>query len=173
MNDADIHKMAEIGKEGVLLLMSESTNAERQGFTPSEQMVGESVVANFIKAERKVIVSTFASNISRIQQVVNAVQKTNRKLAFLGRWMVNVVEVARNRGYLKVPDGMLIARHDINELAPEKVTILCTGSQGEPMAALDRLSTGNFRGVEILPEDTVIIAAGPIPGNERGMSQVL
>ncbi|WP_332690601.1 ribonuclease J [Halalkalibacter lacteus] len=170
---SDIHKMAEIGKEGVLLLLSESTNAERPGSTPSEQMVGEHVEEAFMKAERKVILSTFASNISRVQQVVDAAEKTNRKLALLGRSMVNVVAVAMERGYLTVPEGMLIEQDQINEMAPEKVAILCTGSQGEPMAALARLSTGNFRGVEILPEDTVIFAAGPIPGNERNVTRIV
>jgi ribonuclease J len=170
---SDIHKMAEIGNEGVLLLLSESTNAERPGSTPTEQMVGEHVEEAFMKAERKVILSTFASNISRVQQVVDAAQKTNRKLALLGRSMVNVVSVAMERGYLTVPDGMLIDQNEISELPPEKVAILCTGSQGEPMAALARLSTGNFRGVEILPGDTVIFAAGPIPGNERNVTSIV
>ncbi|MCM3617684.1 ribonuclease J [Sutcliffiella horikoshii] len=170
---SDIHKMAEIGKEGVLLLMSESTNAERPGSTPSEKMVGKHVEDAFKKAERKVILSTFASNINRIQQVIDAAEKTHRKVALLGRSMVNVVDVAMERGYLTVPDGMLIQQHEIHEMASEKVAILCTGSQGEPLAALSRLSTGNFRGVEILPEDTVIIAAGPIPGNERNVTRVV
>ncbi|MGG0726209.1 ribonuclease J, partial [Bacillus mycoides] len=125
--NSDIHKMAAIGKEGVLLLLSESTNAERPGLTPSEQIVGEHVEAAFMKAERKVILSTFASNISRVQQVVNAAQKTNRKIALLGRSMVNVIAVAMERGYLTVPDGMLIDPHEINEMAPERVAILCTG----------------------------------------------
>ncbi|MBO1513679.1 ribonuclease J [Metabacillus bambusae] len=170
---SDIHKMAEIGKDGVFLLLSESTNAERPGLTPSEQMVGKHVEDAFMKAERKVILSTFASNINRIQQVVDAAQKTNRKIALLGRSMVNVVDVAMERGYLTVPDGMLIEQQEINEMAPEKVAILCTGSQGEPLAALARLSTGNFRGVDILPEDTVIFAAGPIPGNERNVTRIV
>lgn len=170
---SDIHKMAEVGKEGVLLLLSESTNAERPGFTPSEQMVGENLEQTFFMAKRKVIVSTFASNVSRVQQVVDACKKTERKLALLGRSMVNVVQVAMERGYLMVPKGMLIERWDINELPPEKVTILCTGSQGEPMAALSRLSTGNFRDVEILPEDTAILAAGPIPGNETNVTRIV
>ncbi|GAE37480.1 ribonuclease J [Halalkalibacter akibai] len=170
---SDIHKMAEIGKEGILLLISESTNAERKGATPSEQMVGAHVDEAFMKAERKVILSTFASNISRVQQVVDAARKTGRKLALLGRSMVNVVEVAMQRGYLQVPEGMIIDQNQINEMAPEKVAILCTGSQGEPMAALARLSTGNFRGVEILPGDTVIFAAGPIPGNERSVTSIV
>ncbi|MDF0725673.1 ribonuclease J [Cytobacillus sp. S13-E01] len=169
----DIHKLAKIGSEGVLLLLSESTNAERPGLTPTEQMVGEHVEEAFMKARRKVILSTFASNINRVQQVVDAAQITNRKLALLGRSMVNVVQVAMERGYLNVPDGMLIEPDQINELSPEKVAILCTGSQGEPLAALARLSTGNFRGVEILPEDTVIFAAGPIPGNERNVTRIV
>ena len=169
----DIHKMAEIGNKGVLLLLSESTNAERPGFTPSEQMVGENLEIIFMKSTQKVIVSTFASNISRVQQVVHASEKTNRKLALLGRSMVNVVKVAMNRGYLSVPKWMLIEAKEINDYPPERVTILCTGSQGEPLAALSRLSTGNFRDVDILPEDTVILAAGPIPGNEKNVSTIV
>lgn len=169
----DIHKMADIGSKGVLLLLSESTNAERPGYTPSEQMVGENLDQIFIKAKRKVIVSTFASNVSRIQQVVYAAQKAKRKLALLGRSMVNVVRVAMERGYLTIPKGMLIEARDINELPPEMVTILCTGSQGETMAALSRLSTGNFRDVDVLPEDMVILAAGPIPGNEKNVTSIV
>lgn len=170
---ADIHKMAKLGDEGVLLLLSESTNAERPGLTPSEHMVGEQVLEAFIQAKGKVILSTFASNINRVQQVVEAAMKTNRKLALLGRSMVNVVDVAIQRGYLYVPEGMLIEPNEINELPPEKVAILCTGSQGEPLAALSRLSSGNFRGVEVYPGDTVIMAAGPIPGNEKGISKII
>ncbi|MEC5425235.1 ribonuclease J [Virgibacillus sp. C22-A2] len=169
----DIHKMAEIGEKGVLLLLSESTNAERPGYTPSEQMVGKNLEQIFIKAKRKVFVSTFASNVSRIQQVVHAAHKSKRKLVLLGRSMVNVVKVAMDRGYLTVPKGMLIDARDSNELPPEMVSILCTGSQGETMAALNRLSTGNYRDVEILPEDTVILAAGPIPGNERNVTSIV
>ncbi|MBU9721496.1 MULTISPECIES: ribonuclease J [Bacillaceae] len=170
---SDIHKMAQIGKEGVLLLLSESTNAERPGSTPTEQMVGANVEEAFRKAEQKIIFSTFASNISRVQQVVNAAQKTGRKLALLGRSMVNVVSVAMERGYLDVPEGMLIEQEQISELTPENVAILCTGSQGEPLAALSRLSTGNFRGVEVLAGDTVILAAGPIPGNEKAVTRIV
>lgn len=170
---SDIHKMAEIGKEGVLLLLSESTNAERPGLTPSEQMVGEHVEEAFMKADGKVFLSTFASNISRIQQVVDAARKTNRKLALLGRSMVNVVAVAMERGYLDVPDDMIIEPNEINEMIPEQVAIACTGSQGEQMAALSRLSTGNFRNVEVLPGDTVIFAAGPIPGNEKSVTAIV
>ena len=170
---SDIHKMAKIGTDGVLVLLSESTNAERPGSAPSERLVGGHIEEAFRKAERKVFLSTFASNVNRIQQVVDAAQKTNRKLALLGRSMVNVVSIAIERGYLKVPDRMLIDPQQINQMAPEKVAILCTGSQGEPMAALSRLSSGNYRDVDILPDDTVIMAAGPIPGNERNVSRIV
>ncbi|MCM3742239.1 ribonuclease J [Oceanobacillus luteolus] len=169
----DIHKMAEIGNKGVLLLLSESTNAERPGYTPSEKMVGENLDAVFEKSKRKIFVSTFASNVSRIQQVVAACEKYQRKLVLLGRSMVNVVKVAMNKGHLIVPKSLLIDARDMDEFPPEKVVILCTGSQGEPMAALSRLSTGNFRDVEVLPEDTIILAAGPIPGNERNVTRIV
>lgn len=170
---SEIHKMAKIGSEGVLVLISESTNAERPGSSPSEQLVGKHIEEAFMHAERKVFISTFASNVNRIQQVVDACRKTNRKLALLGRTMVNVVAVAIERGYLQVPDGLLIETQQVNNLAPEKVAILCTGSQGEPMAALSRLSTNNYRDVEVLPEDTVILAATPIPGNEKDVSRIV
>ncbi|MEH7438931.1 ribonuclease J [Neobacillus drentensis] len=170
---ADIHKMAEIGRQGVLALISESTNAERTGLTPSERMVGSHMDEAFMKAEGKIIVSTFASNVNRVQQVVDSAIKTNRKLALLGRSMVNVVDVAIERGYLTVPEGMLIEPREVDRLAPEKVAILCTGSQGEPMAALSRLSSGNYRDVAIYPGDTVVLAASPIPGNEKDVSRII
>jgi ribonuclease J len=170
---SDIHKMAEIGSKGVLLLLSESTNAERPGFNPSERLIGEHIEAAFSKARRKVFISTFASNVHRVQQVVDAAVKTNRKLALLGRSMVNVVSVASELGYLTVPEGMLIERHEISRMDPERVAILCTGSQGEPMAALSRLSSSNFRQVEVLPDDTVIFASSPIPGNEKSVSRII
>ena len=170
---SDIHKMAEIGTKGVLALISESTNAERPGSTPSEKQVGGHIEEAFRGAKRKIIISTFASNINRVQQVVDATLKTNRKLALLGRSMVNVVAVAMERGYLNVPDGMIIDAREVNQYPPEKVVILCTGSQGEPLAALSRLSSSNYRDVEILPEDTVILAASPIPGNEKDVSRIV
>lgn len=169
----DIHKMAEIGSKGVLLLLSESTNAERPGSTPSERIVGEHIVDAFMKAKQRVIISTFASNVHRVQQIVDASIKTNRKLALLGRSMVNVVQVAMEQGYLTIPEGMLIDTDQINSFAPESVTILCTGSQGEPLAALARLASSSFRGVDIYPGDTVILAASPIPGNERNVSRII
>ena len=169
----DINKMAKIGDEGVLLLLSESTNAERPGFNPSERLIGDHIEEAFRKAPRKVFISTFASNVHRVQQVVDAAEKTNRKLALLGRSMVNVVSVATELGYLTIPDDMLIEKQDIKHMNPEEVVILCTGSQGEPMAALSRLSSANFRQVEVLPDDTVIFASSPIPGNEKSVSHVI
>ncbi len=170
---SDIHKMAEIGTRGVLALISESTNAERPGSTPSERKVGSHIEEAFMRAKRKIIISTFASNVNRVQQVVDASLKTNRKLALLGRSMVNVVAVAMEHGYLKVPEGMIIDARDIHQFPPEKVVILCTGSQGEPLAALARLSNSSYRDVEILPDDTVILAASPIPGNEKDVSRIV
>ena len=169
----DIHKMAEIGRDGVLLLLSESTNAERPGFNPSERLVGEHIEEAFRKARKKIFISTFASNVHRVQQVVDAAQKTNRKLALLGRSMVNVVAVASDLGYLTIPEGMLIEKDEVRRMDPENVVILCTGSQGEPMAALSRLSSSNFRQVEVLPGDTVIFASSAIPGNEKSVSRII
>lgn len=169
----DIHKMAELGKNGVLALLSESTNSERPGFTPSEKGVGDHIEEAFNKAEGKVFISTFASNVHRVQQVVDAARKTNRKLALLGRSMVNVVSVAVELGYLRIPEGMLIETEEVSRLAPEQVAILCTGSQGEPMAALSRLSNSKYRQVEVLPGDTVIFSSSPIPGNERNVTRIV
>ncbi|BDH63121.1 ribonuclease J [Lysinibacillus sp. PLM2] len=170
---SDIHKMAKIGEDGILLLISESTNAERPGSTPSEKEVGKHIEEAFYSATGKVIISTFASNVNRVQQIVEACKKTNRKLALLGRSMVNVVSVARQRGYLDIPDWMLVDARDVRQLPPERVVVLCTGSQGEPLAALSRLSTNSNRDVKVLQNDTVIFAASPIPGNEKDVSKIV
>jgi ribonuclease J len=170
---AEIHKMAEIGQQGVIALISESTNAERKGLTPTERIVADHMDEAFMRADGKIFVSTFASNVSRVQQVVESAIKTHRKLALLGRSMVNVVSVAIERGYLTVPEGMLIETNEIERFSPEKVAVLCTGSQGEPNAALARLSTGNYRDATIYPGDTVIFAASPIPGNEKDVSRII
>ncbi|MFD0713500.1 ribonuclease J [Paenibacillus sp. GCM10027626] len=169
----DLHRMAEIGKNGVLLLMSESTNAERPGFTPSERLVGENIAEAFMKAEQKVFISTFASNVHRLQQIVDAAVQSGRKLVLLGRSMVNVTAVAQELGYLNIPDGMLIEAGDTDRFTPEKIAVLCTGSQGEPMAALSRLASSNHRQIDVMPGDTVIIAATAIPGNERNLARVI
>lgn len=170
---SDIHKMAEIGTNGVLALISESTNAERPGSTPSERKVGKHIEEAFLGAQQKIIISTFASNVNRIQQIVEATKMTNRKLALLGRSMVNVVSVAIENGYLNVPPGMLIDARKVMSLPSEEVVVLCTGSQGEPLAALSRMSNSDNRDVQILPDDTVILSASPIPGNEKDVSRVV
>lgn len=170
---SDIHKMAALGSEGVLALISESTNAERPGFTPSEQVIAEHLNEAFQKATGKIFISTFASNVNRIQQIVEAAQKTNRKIVLLGRSMVNVSSVAMRLGYLDIPGWMLIEPRELKELPPERAVILCTGSQGEPLAALSRLSTGRNRDVKVVQGDTVIFAASPIPGNEKDVSKIV
>ncbi|GAB6935704.1 ribonuclease J [Calditerricola yamamurae] len=164
---ADLAKMAEIGERGVLALLSDSTNAERPGFTGSERLVGEAILDVFRKAKRRVVVATFASNIHRIQQVIDAAAAVGRKVTIVGRSMVNVVQTAIDLGYLKVPPGMLVDPDDINKLPAHKVVILSTGSQGEPMSALTLMARSAHKKIDILPGDTVIIAATPIPGNER------
>ncbi|HZG57336.1 ribonuclease J [Paenibacillus sp.] len=164
---ADLHKMAELGSKGVLCLLSESTNAERSGFTPSEKSVGEELVEVFRRATQRVVVATFASNIHRVQQVFEAAALTNRKVTVIGRSMVNVVTIAHELGYLDIPDGMLIEPEEVNKLPADQVVILSTGSQGEPMSALTRMARSTHKKLDILPGDTVIIAATPIPGNER------
>lgn len=164
---ADLHRMAEIGQRGVLALLSDSTNAERPGYTPSEKNVGEELEDIFHKSSQRVVVATFASNVHRVQQVINAAIATNRYVAVVGRSMVNVVSIASELGYLHIPEGMIIEPEEVNKLAADRVVILCTGSQGEPMSALTRMARSTHRKVDILPGDTVIIAATPIPGNER------
>lgn len=170
---SDIHKMAKLGTEGVLALISESTNAERPGLTPSEQIIAGHLEEEFQKATGKIFISTFASNVNRVQQIVEAASKTNRKLVLLGRSMVNVTSVAARLGYLNIPSWMLIEARDLKQLPPERVVVLCTGSQGEPLAALSRLSTGQNRDVKVVQGDTVIFAASPIPGNEKDVSKIV
>jgi len=170
---ADLHRMAEIGKRGVLALMSDSTNAERPGFTGSERTVGASLREVFRTAEQRVVVATFASNVHRLQQVIDAAAFTNRKLAVVGRSMVNVITIASELGYLHIPEGMLIEPDEINKLPANRVAILSTGSQGEPMSALTRMARSSHKKVEILPGDTVIIAANPIPGNEKFVGRTI
>ncbi|QHT60752.1 ribonuclease J [Paenibacillus lycopersici] len=164
---ADLQRIADIGRRGVLALLSDSTNAERAGFTPSESMIGSELEDIFRKATQRVVVATFASNVHRIQQVVNAAIATKRKIAVVGRSMVNVVTIASELGYLNIPEGTIIEPEEINKMAADRVAVLSTGSQGEPMSALTRMARSTHRKVDIMPGDTVIIAATPIPGNER------
>ena len=170
---SDLHKMAHIGEEGVLVLISESTNAERPGFTPTEATIAGQLEAIFRKARRKIFVTTFASNVNRIQQVVDACIKSNRLLIPLGRSMVNVVNIAKERGYLNIPDWMLVDARDIGQFPSDRVTVLVTGSQGEPLAALARLANGSNRDVKVNEDDTVIFATSPIPGNEKNVSAIV
>jgi len=170
---ADLQRMAEIGQKGVLALLSDSTNAEKPGFTPSERSVGVVLEDIFRKARQRVVVATFASNVHRIQQVVNAAIATDRKIVVIGRSMVNVVAIASELGYLEIPEGMIIEPEEINRIGADRVAILCTGSQGEPMSALSRMARSTHRKVDILPGDTVIIAATPVPGNEKYVGRTI
>ncbi|MDF2661957.1 MAG: rnjA [Paenibacillus sp.] len=170
---ADLHRMADIGKNGVLALLSESTNAERAGFTPSERKVGVQLEEIMRKARQKVFIATFASNVHRLQQVIDAADSMNRKVALIGRSMVNVVTIAKELGYLQAREEIFIEPGDVHKYPADRVAVLCTGSQGEPMAALSRLARNNHRQVEVLRGDTVVISATPIPGNERNLSRTV
>lgn len=170
----DIGRFAELGKKGVLALMSDSTNAERPGFTPSERIVGESFSNLFKKAEdHRIIVATFSSNIHRIQQIIDEAYRCGRKVAVSGRSMINVVSVAAELGYLKVPKDVLIDIEMIRNYQPGELVIVTTGSQGEPLSALHRIAFSDHRQVEIIPGDMIIISATPIPGNEKLVSKVI
>jgi ribonuclease J len=169
----DLPRFAELGKKGVLLLMSDSTNVERPGYTMSERTVGEAFDEIFLNAKSRILVATFASNIHRIQQVVNAAVKYDRKVAIAGRSMINVSNKAMELGYLTIPEGVLVDIERIKSYRQEKLVIISTGSQGEPMSALSRMATGDHRQVEIVPGDLVVISATPIPGNEKSVSGVI
>ncbi|USG67991.1 ribonuclease J [Brevibacillus ruminantium] len=170
---ADLAKMAMIGDRGVLCLLSDSTNSERPGFTGSERSVGVAIKDVFSKATGRIIVSTFASNVHRIQQVVDAAAEYSRKIAVVGRSMQNVINISKDLGYLNVPEGLLIETDEVNKLPAEQVVILSTGSQGEPMSALTRMARSAHRKIDILPGDTVVIAATPIPGNEKYVARTI
>lgn len=167
------NKFAEYGDRGVLALLADSTNAERPGFTPSEKMVGQTFDDEFRYAKHRIIIATFSSNVHRIQQVVDTAVKYDRKVAVIGRSMVNVVSIAKELGYLKAPDGVLIDIDDAHNYSPEKIVIITTGSQGEPMSALTRMAMNDHKKVDIMPGDTVIISATPIPGNEKLVSRTI
>jgi ribonuclease J len=169
----DLPTIAEYGKKGVLALFSDSTNSDRAGTTLSESTVMERMDEVFHQAERKVVVSCFTSSIHRIQIVFNVAQKYGRKVVLAGRSMLANVKIASELGYLKVPDGLLIRPQDVKRLPANQVTLLMTGSQGEPMAALPRLAVDNFKNIEIDPGDTVILSARKIPGNEKRIARML
>ncbi len=166
-------KLAELGNQGVLMLLADSTNVERPGYTPSEKIVGKTFDEEFRYAKSRIIVATFSSNVHRIQQVVESAVRYGRKVAIIGRSMVNVVNIAMELGYLNIPEGTLIDIDETNNYRPEQVVIITTGSQGEPMSALTRMAMSDHKKVGIVPGDTVIISATPIPGNEKGVSRTI
>lgn len=169
----DLERISTLGKQGVLLLLADSTNVERAGHTISEKAIGDTLARILSNAKGRVIVATFASNIHRMQQIVNASIKYGRKVAFSGRSMENISELAMDLGYLHIPEGQVITLDQIKKYPNEQVTIITTGSQGEPMAALTRIAFGTHRKIEIEPKDLFIISASPIPGNVKMINKVI
>lgn len=171
--NADIHKLADYGAKGVLALVGDSTNAERPGYTPSELTVGIKIDDIVGKAPGRVIMSTFASNIHRLQLMIRAAEKHGRKVVVVGRSMVNNIQTSMQLGYLEALPDTLVEPDDVNRYDPEKLLILSTGSQGEPMSALTRMARSAHRKIEIIPGDTVVLASSPIPGNEKYVSRTI
>ena len=170
----DLTRIGEIGKSGVTMLLCESTNAERPGFTASERAVGSSLERIFAQYEdRRLIITTFSSNVHRVQQIINASYNHGRKVAIIGRSMVNVVGAAAELGYMDLPDGVLIDIRDINRYRPEDITLITTGSQGEPMSALYRIAFSEHDKVKISPKDVVVLSSSAIPGNERLVGKII
>lgn len=170
---ADFHKLAEVGKEGVLLLLADSTNAERPGYTPSEKTVGQAIDKIVEKAEGRVIAASFASQVHRVRQIVESAVRHGRRVAVIGRSMENVVHKAQELGYLQFPEGTWMEIEEVKKTPANKVLVLTTGSQGEPMSALTRMSTSDHKKIEIMAGDTVIISATPIPGNEKPVARTV
>ncbi len=170
----DLQRFAELGKKGVLALMCDSTNAERPGFTPSERTVGRTFDALFEEHKNtRIIIATFASNVDRVQQIINSAYKSGRKVVVEGRSMVNTIEVATNLGYLSIPEHTLIEIEQLKNYPDEKTVVITTGSQGESMAALSRMADDNHKRISIGPGDTVIFSSNPIPGNEKAVTNVI
>ena len=169
----DLGRIAELGNNGVLALLSDSTNAERKGYTMSESSVGLVFDKLFLNCKKRIVVATFASNVHRVQQIVDAAVENNRKIAVCGRSMINMIETAKELGYIKVPDNIFIDIEMIKNYTDEQLVIITTGSQGETMSALTRMAAGEHKKVVITPNDLVIISATPIPGNEKFVSRVI
>ena len=170
----DINRFAELGNEGVLCMLSDSTNAERKGYTESERAVGASLRTLFEQAgKRRIIIATFASNVHRVQQIIDQAQALGRKVALSGRSLENVVEIGSKLGYLNVKDGELVSIDMINKYPDDKMVIITTGSQGEPMSALSRMAFSGHKKVSVGPNDCIIISANPIPGNEKTVGNVI
>ena len=172
-DSTDLGRIAEIGKKGVLLLLSDSTNAERKGYTMSERTVGAEFDKLFVNCKKRIVVATFASNVHRIQQIVNSAVENGRKIAVCGRSMINTIETARKLGYMDAPENLFIDIDMIKNYPDDKLVIITTGSQGETMSALTRMAAGEHRKVEITLNDLVLISATPIPGNEKLVSKVI
>ena len=169
----DLGRLAELGNEGVLALMSDSTNSERKGYTMSEKTVGDVFERLFQGCRKRIVVATFASNVHRVQQIVNCAVRYNRKIAVCGRSMINMINTARELDYIKVPDNVFIDIDMIKNYTDDQLVIITTGSQGETMSALTRMAAGEHRKVQITPNDLIIISANPIPGNEKLVSKVI
>lgn len=169
----DFERISELAKEGILLLMSDSTNVERKGYTMSERAISETFTKLFEHATGRIIVATFASNIHRMQQIIDASKRYNRKVAFSGRSMENISKVATELGYLHIDDDQLVNIHNINSVADDELTLIVTGSQGEPMGALARIAFSNHRHIKLKPNDLFIISASPIPGNDKLIGRVI
>jgi ribonuclease J len=169
----DLGRLAELGKEGVLAYFGDSTNSERPGYVPSEKVVEATFEEVFSKAKGRIIVASFASHIHRVHQVVEAAKRHNRLIGVTGRSMIRNVDIARELGYLDLPQQMLVNQRDVNRIPDSEIAILMTGSQGEPLAALSRIAAGTHRSIEVGEGDTVVVAAHPIPGNERGVSRTI
>jgi ribonuclease J len=170
---ADVSRLAELGREGVLLLCGDSTNVDRNGFSPSESVVGPHLEEAFARCEGRIVVTSFASNIHRVQQVVDAAAALDRKVSLVGRSMRKNVGIGRTLGHIEVPDGMLVGPREINDFPDERVVIISTGSQGEPLSALRRMAYRDHRQVELREGDTVVFSATPIPGNERAVNETI
>ena len=170
----DLQRFAEIGKKGVLALMCDSTNAERPGFTPSEKTVGKTLDSLFLEhKDTRILIATFASNVDRVRQIINTAEKFDRKVVVEGRSMVNIIDTGSKLGYLQIADRTLIEVEELKNYPPEKTVIITTGSQGESMAALSRMASNNHKKISIMPGDTVIFSAHPIPGNEKAVTNVI
>ncbi len=169
----DLGRLAELGNKGVLALMSDSTNSERKGYTMSESSVGAVFDKLFLNCKKRIVVATFASNVHRVQQIVNAAVENNRKIAVCGRSMINMIDTAKELGYIKAPENLFIDIDMIKNYTDEQLVIITTGSQGETMSALTRMAAGEHKKVVITPNDLIIISATPIPGNEKFVSKVI